>query len=329
VSLHDRLIGIWYGAGRRGRWLVPLGWLYACAVRLRRTLYRRGWLPARRIRRPVVVVGNLTVGGTGKTPLVIWLARELEHRGLKAGVATRGYAGAGGPPRLLGAADTAESAGDEAVLMRRRLAVPIAVGARRGDAAALLEAGCDVVLCDDGLQHYALARDFEIAVIDGARGFGNGRLLPAGPLREPVSRLDSVHAVVVNGPGYDRPAAIRMRLEPVAAVALSDGSRVALSSFAGRRAIAAAAIGNPARFFALLREHGIEIEEHPFPDHARIAPHALEPRLARPVLMTEKDAVKCGAEGWHDAWYVEVEARMDETGAKALLERIEAVVRRN
>jgi tetraacyldisaccharide 4'-kinase len=328
ARLHDWLIATWYGGSGRGRFLLPAAWLYTGIVSLRRSLYRWGWLASNRIRRPVVVVGNLTVGGTGKTPFVMWLVEALAQRGLKAGVAMRGYGGARGEARLLGSADTAATAGDEAVMLRRRLAVPVAIGARRTDAARLLERECDVVVCDDGLQHYALARDIEIAVVDGERGFGNGRLLPAGPLREPVSRLDSVDAVVVNGAGHVRPAAIRMRLEPVAVVALRDGARVALSAFAGRRAIAAAAIGNPGRFFALLRANGIEVDERTFPDHAHMTPAALGPRHGRPILMTEKDAVKCTEAGWEDAWYVVAEARVDEQGGSRLIERIQTLARR-
>jgi len=179
ARLHDWFIATWYGGSGRGRFLLPAAWLYAGAVALRRWLYRHKCLASHRIRRPVVVVGNLTVGGTGKTPFVIWLVEALAQRGLKAGVAMRGYGGARGAARLLGSSDTAATAGDEAVLLRRRLAVPIAIGARRADAARLLEGDCDIVVCDDGLQHYALARDIEIVVVDGERGFGNGRLLPA------------------------------------------------------------------------------------------------------------------------------------------------------
>jgi tetraacyldisaccharide 4'-kinase len=329
ARLHDWLIATWYGGGGRGRFLLPAAWLYAGAVGLRRWLYRRGWLRSHRIRRPVVVVGNLTVGGTGKTPFVMWLVEALAQRGLKVGVAMRGYGAARGHARLLGSRDTAATAGDEAVMLCRRLAVPVAIGARRADAARLLEGECDIVVCDDGLQHYALARDIEVAVVDGERGFGNGRLLPAGPLREPVSRLDTVDAIVVNGTGYARMAAIRMHLEPVAAVALSGGASVPLAAFAGRRAIAGAAIGNPGRFFALLRAHGIDVDERTFPDHARMTPAALGPKDGRPILMTEKDAVKCGEAGWEDAWYVVAEARVDKEGGARLLDRIETAAKRS
>src|SRR5688572_33160263 len=171
--------------------------MFAAIAGLRRSLYERGILPRYRSHRPVVVVGNLTVGGSGKTPFVIWLAGALARRNLRVGVAMRGYRGSGSGARLLSDVDSAAAAGDEALMIRRRLSVPVAVAARRADAVRLLEADCDLILCDDGLQHYALARDLEVVVVDGMRGFGNGRRLPAGPLREPASRLDEADAVVV------------------------------------------------------------------------------------------------------------------------------------
>jgi len=319
--MHDWVLETWYGTTARGRWLAPLSWLFGAASGLRRAAYARGWLPCYRASRPVVVVGNLTVGGTGKTPFTAWLARQLAARGLRVGVALRGYRGGAREARRLRPGDSAASAGDEAVLLARR-GLPVAVAARRAEAVRLLEPDCQLILCDDGLQHYALARDFEIVVVDGERGLGNGRLLPAGPLREPATRLDQVDAVVVNGTGYARAGALGMDLAPIAVVPLEGGERRSLGDFAGREVIAAAAIGNPARFFATLRSHGLQPEECAFRDHAAIAPAMLPERRGRPLLMTEKDAVKCGGDGWRDAWYVEVEARVQEPGATALVERI-------
>ncbi len=328
TRLHDWFLATWYGGTERGRWLQPAAWLFAVVVRLRRALYERGWLPRYRSRRPVFVVGNLTVGGTGKTPFVIWLARLLATRGLRVGIATRGYGGARGKARVLAADETAATAGDEPLLLRRKLGVPVAIAARRADAVRLLEADCDVVVCDDGLQHYALARDLEIAVVDGARRFGNGRMLPAGPLREPAARLADADVVVVNGPGFDWPSAIRMQLEPVAVVSLRDGSRRPLSDLSGREVTAIAAIGNPGRFFSLLREHGLVVTERALPDHAVYTPAVAGDGEGRPVLMTEKDAVKCADQGWRGAAYLEVEARVDADAAAGLFERIEALMKR-
>jgi tetraacyldisaccharide 4'-kinase len=320
--LHDWFLDTWYGGRSRARWLVPLAWLFAALARLRRAAYERGLLRRYRSRRPVVVVGNLTVGGTGKTPFVLWLAGELDRRGLRVGVALRGYRGIGGDARLVAASDSADSVGDEAVLVHRRLRAPVAVAARRVEAVRLLEPACDVILCDDGLQHYALERDVEIVVVDGARGFGNGRLLPAGPLREPPSRLEEADAVVVNGPGFERTGAIRMSLEPVAVVALGDAMRRPLADFAGREVVAAAAIGHPERFFGMLTAHGLVVEPRSFPDHARFTPESAGVGRGKPVLLTEKDAVKCTGTGWAGAAYVEVAPVVDAAAAEALVASI-------
>jgi len=322
ARLHDWLLETWYGDTGRGRWLQPLAWLYSGLAWLRVMVYREGWLQAYRSRRVVVVVGNLTVGGTGKTPLVIWLAENLRARGLHVGIATRGYGATDGRTRRVLASDDAKSVGDEPCMLRRRLDLPVVVGADRAEAVRLLEKNSEVILCDDGLQHPGLVPDIEIAVVDGARGFGNGRLLPAGPLREPASRLDSVDAVVVNGAGFRRPGAITMRLEPVEVVALDGLTRRPLAEFSGQAVIAAAAIGNPGRFFALLRANGLAVEERAFRDHATLTPVEAGAGTGKPVLMTEKDAVKCTGSGWRDAWYVTVEARIDSAAAKRLLERV-------
>ena len=324
--MHDWLLETWYGGGQRGRWLQPLAWLFGGLVAMRRAAYRRRLLRRYRSPRPVVIIGNLSVGGTGKTPLVLWLASELTARGLRVGIASRGYRGADGTARRVTEADDAARAGDEAVLLHRRLRAPVAVGAKRVEAVQLLEPDCELILCDDGLQHYALERDFEIAVVDGARGLGNGRLLPAGPLREPRTRFDEVDAVVVHGAGFAWPGGLCMRLVPTDAVALADGARRPLAAFAGRSVDAIAAIGNPQRFFEMLREYGVQAEEHALPDHATIAPESLRRAATRPILMTEKDAVKCLRRP-SDAWYVEVEARVDGQAGAELVDRVTRLAR--
>jgi tetraacyldisaccharide 4'-kinase len=325
--MQEWLLEIWYGGGRRGRWLRPFGWLFARMAQLRRSAYRHGLFPKYRSTRPVVVVGNLTVGGTGKTPLVIWLAGELAARGLRIGIASRGYRSAGGAARLVTDADDAVSAGDEALLLHRRLRLPVAIAARRAEAVRLLEPICDLVIADDGLQHYALERNLEIVVIDGFRGLGNGRPLPAGPLREPRARLNEVDAVVVNGPGFTWPGALSMNLVPVAAVALAGGERRPLATFSGRKVRAIAAIGNPQRFFAMLREHGLILDEHPLPDHAPIPRALIDNDDGRVVLMTQKDAVKYPNGGLQHAWYVEVDARIEGAAAMSVLNQIVGLVR--
>jgi tetraacyldisaccharide 4'-kinase len=343
MSVQSWLNRIWYAPDAPPWWLVPGSALYGALFAARRYAYRRHWRKTVRVSRPVVVVGNLSVGGTGKTPLVCWLAARLGERGLRPGVVTRGYGGSSRIARLVSPSDDPAVVGDEPVLLARRTRRPVAAGADRAAAAQLLvDAGCGVIISDDGLQHAALARDCEIVVIDGERGFGNGRLLPAGPLREPPNRLLSVDAAVVNGgdpapialgappfaPVPRRPPSFRMRLEASVAIALVDGSARALQAFAGASVHAIAGIGNPERFFAMLRANGMAVTAHPLADHARIAPDDILFPDDRPVLLTEKDAVKCGANADRRHWYVPVEARLDDEDSASLLEVVMAKIAR-
>jgi len=322
---------LWYGqgllAGALSALLAPLGWLYCSVAGLRALAYRRGWFNAESAGVPVVVVGNLTVGGTGKTPLVLWLVAHLRERGLRPGVAMRGYGGKGqGPPRLVQADSDPFEFGDEPVLLAGRAGCPVVVGPDRVAAARLLASvhGCDIVVTDDGLQHYRLRRDCEILLIDGMRGFGNGRCLPAGPLREPRGRAARADLVVVNlGDGFgdggfdERGAggdlgAMRMTLVPGDAVNLYHaGEHRALGAFRGERVTAVAGIGNPERFFAMLRNLGLDTVTRAFPDHHRYTASDLARLPDGPVLMTEKDAVKCRAWAAAEHWYVPVQARPD------------------
>ncbi|MGH8090019.1 MAG: tetraacyldisaccharide 4'-kinase, partial [Rudaea sp.] len=263
-------------------------------------------------------------GGTGKTPLTIALVEALHARGFKPGVVSRGYGGSAREPMLLDAQTTPELAGDEACLIHRATQAPVAVGRDRAAAAQLLLAHGDVdaIVADDGLQHYRLRRDVEICVIDGERRFGNGRLLPAGPLREPLARLASVDFCVCNG-GKVQAVEVPMRLAGDTAVALSDPSqRRPLRDFAGQRVHAVAGIGNPQRFFASLRAMGVETIEHPFPDHHAFVAADLAFGDATPVLMTEKDAIKCAAFAQENGWSVPVRAELPETFLDAVAARI-------
>ena len=321
MALIDTLESAWYGSGRTPWWTRPLALLYGAASAVRRALYRAGVLRSVRLGAPVIVIGNLSAGGTGKTPLTIALASALRQRGYCPGVVSRGYGGHQREPLLLDDAPDPARVGDEPCVIRAS-GVPVAVGRDRPAAARLLlAAGCDVVIADDGLQHYALARDVDICVIDGTRRFGNQRLLPAGPLREPVSRLASVDFRVCNG-GIAQAGEISMQLRGDAAVNLCDGRAQPLRNFAGQRVHALAAIGHPQRFFASLRAVGLEVIEHAFADHHAYAPAELDFADGLPLLMTDKDAVKCRAFAQPHWWRVPVQAELPASFLDTLCKRL-------
>lgn len=306
--------------------LLPLSGLFRGAVAIRRMAYRLRWLPARRLPVPVVVVGNLTVGGTGKTPLTIWLAEFLRDAGWRPGVVSRGYGGRkqARPLAVFADSDPVE-AGDEPVLVARRTGCPVYVFPRRAEAgrALLAAADCDILIADDGLQHYALARDVEIAVIDGERRFGNGFCLPAGPLREPVERLGEVDLTVCRGAAGEGEYALSLACGE--AVNLSDESlKKPLADFAGLKLRAVAGIGHPQRFFADLRAAGLDFEARAFPDHHRFSPGDLGPDDGAEVLMTEKDAVKCRGFANGRLWSVPLRARLPAAFGERLLQLLKA-----
>lgn len=318
----DRL---WSGKSGWWRLLLPFSLLYGAISGFIRLSYARGWRKSWRSPIPVVVVGNLTAGGNGKTPVVIWLVEQLRIRGLKAGVVSRGYGGkADHYPLILDKHTTTAEAGDEPVLIYQRTGAPVAVAPRRADAvAALLGSGkIDVIITDDGLQHYALQRDIEIVVVDGVRRFGNGWWLPAGPMRERQSRLRDVSAVVING-GEPGQGEIGMQLVAGEAINLLSGERRNLSDFS--RVVAMAGIGHPPRFFATLRSMGITPEaEIAFADHHAYNMNELEQLLTadQQLLMTEKDAVKCRRFARADWWYLPVTAELSGDSVEPLLEKI-------
>jgi tetraacyldisaccharide 4'-kinase len=335
--MRARLHSLWYEAARPAWPLRALAWLFGVMVRARRAAYARGWLRSQRLDRPVLVVGNISVGGSGKTPLVIWLAAQLHSAGWAPGIVLRGYGGTASSQRAAMCVEIDSDprlVGDEAVLLRVRTGLPVAICSERVAAARLLLAqGVNLIVSDDGLQHYALARDVEIAVIDAQYGLGNGYLLPAGPLRESRARLAQVDDVVLNGESAHWSQALRdagpggpftMRLTgewlwPLAGA----GAPAALSGFAARAVHALAGIGHPQRFFAQLRAAGLEVIEHAFPDHHRYRAGELEFGDELPVLMSEKDAVKCRAFGGANRWYLPVAASFEETEAAALLARLQ------
>ena len=315
----------WYGPAPAPWFLRPLALLFGLLARARRARQqskaRENRLPV-----PVIVVGNIAVGGTGKTPFVIWLVERLREWGWKPGVISRGYGGkaARWPQRVTPESDPA-MVGDEPVLIARRARCPVFVGPDRVLAAQRMVAngGVDIVVSDDGLQHYRLWRDLEIAVVDATRGLGNGRLLPAGPLREAPARLGEVGLVVANGPGWTAPAGrqVTMRLQAVEARPLNGGEARPIGAFAGQTVHAVAGIGNPARFFAMLSQKNIRLVVHPFPDHHPFTREDLEFGDGLPVLMTEKDAVKCRAFAVADRWVVPVEAGLD-AGSVSLVQEL-------
>lgn len=314
----------WYRRDAVSLALLPLSWLFCAVAVLRRAAYGVGLLRQQRFAVPVIVVGNISVGGTGKTPLVVWLTTWLRREGYRPGIVSRGYGGAARHwPQQVRADSDPRMVGDEAVLLARRTACPMAVGPDRPAAvsALLQHSDCDVVVSDDGLQHYALGRDVEIVVVDGERRFGNRRCLPAGPLREPQRRLSTVDLVVANGIAGPREYA--MQLRPGSLHSLRDPARhESLARFSGRRVHAVAGIGNPRRFFDLLRRHGLEVVEHPFADHHPLRAEDLEFADELPVLMTEKDAVKCQPFARDHHWYLPVEAEVDERIPQILLRLI-------
>jgi tetraacyldisaccharide 4'-kinase len=325
---------IWYGGAPTSIFLLPLAWLYGAVMAVRRVFYEQGWLPSYRITRPVIVVGNLTVGGTGKTPFVAWLAEKLTERGLRVGILSRGYGSSATVPRVVETSSPWQQVGDEPLLLRQRTGCDVVVSVDRAAGAQLLaQRGADVIVADDGLQHLRLAREVEIVVVDGARGFGNGRLLPAGPLREPASRAAQANLVVINGrPEHASVTRLPVPrdLEPVQMALFAGrvlpvaGTRAdrALESFRGQRVHAVAGIGNPWRFFADLRGRGLDIVEHAFADHHPFTAADLDFGDAQPVLMTEKDAVKCRAFADARLWYVPVTARFSDTQSAEMLEKI-------
>ena len=301
--------------------LRPVSWLFRLVSALRRMAYRSGLLKTQRLPVPVVVVGNISVGGTGKTPLVIWLAQQLQAAGLHPGIISRGYRGKHALPIPVTGHSNPAEVGDEPVMLAERTQLPVFVGRDRAAAGlALLQVHpeCGVIISDDGLQHYRLGRDAEIAVVDGARRFGNDQLLPAGPLREPVTRLDRVDAVVCNGETADEDVFLMQLQAGVFRNLLDPGKTATAADFAGKKLLAIAGIGHPPRFFAQLEKMGLAIATRAFPDHHAYAPGDLPSGDADAILMTEKDAVKCRAFAQPEWWYLEVEAQLDH----ALLERV-------
>lgn len=311
----------WLTAAYQGSaWLTllrPLSGLYQWCVQRRRAQYGGGRLVRHGIEVPVIVVGNITLGGTGKSPLVAWVVRTLERRGHRPGIVARGYGGkAPAYPLTVSCSTPVAHCGDEPLMLARQTGCPVVVDPDRVRAArALVAQGCSIIVSDDGLQHLSLARDLEIVVVDGIRGLGNGRCLPEGPLREPPERLHDVDAVVINQPegAMLSVPAWTMQTVPSGWRHLHCHERYPLWPLPFRSPVnAMAAIGHPARFFTTLQRLGVEVDEHPFPDHWHFDEASLEfahltPK--RPLIMTAKDAVKCESLAPMDAWVLDIEAQ--------------------
>lgn len=321
-----RLDQYWYSHNPVSWLLLPVSGLFCLVSLIRRGLYRLGVLKQFTAPVPVIVIGNISVGGTGKTPLLIELCQQLITAGHKPGVISRGYAGQSTHwPVSVTVNSSAAMVGDEPMLIHSRSGCPVVVGPdRKADIDLLLrEHDCDLILSDDGMQHYAMGRSAEIAVIDGSRGFGNGLCLPSGPLREPVSRLKTVTMQVVNG-GDESESSFQVEARQLNAL-FTETECYRLDQFKGRRVHAIAGIGNPDRFFKLLEMAGIECIRHPFPDHYayQVQDVCFDDQL--PVLMTEKDAVKCFPFKLDNHWYVPIDVRLSETAQQQFNQIIQQV----
>ncbi len=331
--LEAALTRAWLRRGPLACALWPVSLLFGALAVLRAWLFRRGLKRSGRLPVPVIVVGNIFIGGTGKTPLTIWLAQALRAAGFHPGIISRGHGSEGAQARPVLAASTAREVGDEPLLIARRTGCPVMVARSRAAAGRALLAAhpqVDVLIADDGLQHYALRRDIEIMLFD-ARGAGNGWLLPAGPLREPVSRRRDF--TVVNAPELTpqlrasvggMPFQMRLGGELAYRLAAPD-EQVALAALAGRRIVAAAGIGNPQRFFGMLRAAGLQPGELPLPDHHDFLDRPFDAVDADVILITEKDAVKCAhiENLKHDPrlWVVPVSAQLDAALAEQIVEK--------
>ncbi len=317
-------------------WLMPFSWLFYAVTAFRKYLYRKGALKSFALTVPVIVVGNISVGGTGKTPLVIYLVEQLRALGLNPGVISRGYGGKSSQVLAVSESDDPVLVGDEPLLIKRRLGCPVYVNANRVLAGQkLLEENpaCDIIISDDGLQHYRLQRDFEIVVVDGEKGFGNGALLPAGPLRESLDRLKTVDAIVTNGVymgAYffsrwygNKTFEMQLQAEKFYNLQHPDQFCEAID-FSGKKLAAVAGIGNPQRFFQQLEDLGLKCKRYSFPDHHAFVESDFTKMRKDVILMTEKDAVKCMYFAEQNFWMLPVSAILDEDFLALLLNKLES-----
>jgi tetraacyldisaccharide 4'-kinase len=315
-QLERWLLNVWYGDDRLGKYLLlPLTGIFCVLAAFQRWRDKRQQVkhPV-----PVIVVGNIAVGGTGKTPLVIWLVERLREAGYTPGVVSRGFGG-GGHTRRCAPTDNPAEVGDEPLLIVQRTHAPLVVSRHRNQAitALLQQHACDIIIADDGLQHYRMGRDVEICVVDGQRRFGNGYCLPAGPLREPVSRLETCDFVVINGE--------TMQMQGNTLLSLAGSESKLLAELAGQTVHVVTGIGNPQRFIATLEQASLRVLPHTYPDHHAFNGEELRFSDGFPVLMTEKDAVKCRQYAAPNCWYLPIRAVLDESFAQALFTRLQGL----
>lgn len=318
----------WYTQHPLSRLLAPLGYLFCGIVAIRRNAYQLSLLRQQRLSVPIVIVGNITVGGTGKTPLVIWLADFLRQSGYKPGIVSRGYRGKTTKTcQVVFSYSDPYLVGDEPVLLAQRSGCPVAIAKKRFLGAQLLVSAhqCNIIICDDGLQHYALHRDLEIAVVDDVRRFGNQRCLPVGPLREPIKRLKSVHFLVTRGHASNH--GFSMQYEDTNTVFNVYDARISqpLSDFRDQWVHAIAGIGYPEKFFNRLRSESLKVHSHAFPDHHFYTQRDIQFNDSLPVIMTEKDAVKCTNIANAKHWYLPITAHLPVTFGEQLLQLINAL----
>lgn len=328
-----RLDYYWYSQNAIAWLLLPLSWLFCTLVSIRRFLYRSKVFASSKLQRPVVIIGNISVGGTGKTPLLMALCELLKEKGYSPGVISRGYTSKAGSALISGVhqvsgKDTAEQVGDEPLLIVQKTQCPVVIGQNRVAAGRYLleNNACDIVLSDDGLQHYRLQRDLELVVVDSSRKFGNGYCIPAGPLREPVSRLDSVDIVITHNTGVASDDDEEFELIFESPVNIHSNELRALEEFKSSKCHAVAGIGHPRRFFKQLKSHGLDIVEHAFPDHYSYQSSDLDFGDDAAIIMTEKDAVKCKYMGLKNTWFIPVTAKLTKPLESRILASIEELL---
>ncbi|PCJ20182.1 MAG: tetraacyldisaccharide 4'-kinase [Gammaproteobacteria bacterium] len=333
--LQQKVEQAWYRPLGWNKCLLPLSWAFERLAARRRAQFASGQRAVKRVSVPVIVVGNISVGGTGKSPLVIFLIEALRQQGWTPGVISRGYgASVKDFPCEVSGQDAPDVMGDEPVMIARRTGVPLVIDPNRSHAADYLlsKTSCDVIISDDGLQHYALARDIEIAVVDGLKGLGNGCCLPVGPLREPPNRLNEVDLVVLNQAGDSSPLdgysvnsdyLYKMDIAPeglysVASLVSSSSTAMDVNNL-GPKVHGVAGIGNPDRFFASLRKQGFDVVEHRFPDHYQYQSGDLQFGDSLAVVMTEKDAIKCTHFCLDSHYYLKVSSHVDDSMMSRLM----------